>query len=399
MLIKAAPYTSSDTSIGSGQDRLRVLHVNSGNLYGGVETLLVTLARLRHLCEGMEPQFALCHEGRLSRELLAAGVAVHQLGKVRISRPWTVWRARRRLRELLSEEQFDLVICHMPWSLVVFGDTVRRAGQTLGFWAHSQHTGRGWLERLARGVKPDLAISNSRYTEAGMAGLFPEVAREVVYPPIELSPPTQTEQWRSTVRQQQGVSADDVVIIQVSRLEAWKGHTLHLQALSLLKDVEGWVCWFVGGPQKPDEKAYLRALEKTAAELGITDRVQFLGQRSDVPRLLAAADIFCQPNLKPEPFGIVYVESLWANRPVVTTDMGGAAEIIDSSCGLLVKGENPASLAESLLRLIQSPELRGRLGKAGAARAHQLCDPAAQMKKLRDLAQTTLSIGGRVRTL
>src|SRR5690242_21806476 len=92
----------SNSGIRSDPKRLRVLHVNSGNLYGGVETLLVTLAQLRHLCEDMEPHFALCHEGRLSQELIATGVSVHQLGRVRISRPWTVWSARRRLRELLS---------------------------------------------------------------------------------------------------------------------------------------------------------------------------------------------------------------------------------------------------------------------------------------------------------
>ena len=100
---------------------LRVLHLSAGNLYGGVETMLTTMARLRHLCEGMEPCFGVCFEGRLSQELRDAGVPVHVLGAVRISRPWTVWRARRRLRKLLSEENFDAVVCHMAWPLVVFG--------------------------------------------------------------------------------------------------------------------------------------------------------------------------------------------------------------------------------------------------------------------------------------
>ncbi len=91
---------------------IRVLHVNSGNLYGGIEVLLVTLARLRGLCPEMAPEFALCFPGRTHDELAAAGVPVHALGGARISRPWTVWRSRRRLREVLKQGRFDAVICH-----------------------------------------------------------------------------------------------------------------------------------------------------------------------------------------------------------------------------------------------------------------------------------------------
>src|ERR1700730_3572931 len=92
--------------IGRAASRIRVLHVSAGNLYGGVETLLATLARFRTVCPGMEPHFACCYEGRLSSELMAAGAPVHMLGPARISRPWTVWRARRRLRSILQQERF-----------------------------------------------------------------------------------------------------------------------------------------------------------------------------------------------------------------------------------------------------------------------------------------------------
>src|SRR5579872_6438503 len=54
-------------------DRIRVLHVAAGKLYGGVETLLVTLARYHKLCPEMEPEFAVCFEGRLAEELRATG--------------------------------------------------------------------------------------------------------------------------------------------------------------------------------------------------------------------------------------------------------------------------------------------------------------------------------------
>lgn len=375
---------------GAGVTPVRVLHVNSGNQYGGVETLLVTLARLRYLCLAMEPSFALCHEGRLSQELSATGVSVSVLGEVRISRPWTVWRARRRLCDLLRRQPCDIVICHMPWSLAVFGKAVRAAGKTLVFWAHGFHNGKHWLERIAQLTVPDLAIVNSRSTSGGLRNLFPNVPAEVMYYPVALMDTPEAVHWRTEARQNLSIDDGTVVIIQVSRLEEWKGHLLHLQALSLLETNEPWVCLIAGGAQNPAEKKYLDRLEDAAKQLGIADRVRFLGQRSDVPQLLAGADIFCQPNQGPEPFGIVFIEALWAGRPVVTTAMGGAAEIIDSSCGLLVEPGNAVQLAASLRCLIESRELRVRLGGAGSARALQLCSPATQMNKLNELVRSAV---------
>src|ERR1700687_6346715 len=146
MSTQAVTRVSSDPGqapdlIGSRTAGVRVLHLNAGNLYGGVETVLVTLARLRHLCPTMEPHFGLCYEGRLSRELAAAGVPVHLLGPARLSRPWSVWRARRRLREIVRRLHFDFVVCHMPWSMAVFGPELKASGQRLGFWAHAFHSG------------------------------------------------------------------------------------------------------------------------------------------------------------------------------------------------------------------------------------------------------------------
>lgn len=375
---------------------IRVLHVNGGNLYGGVETILATLARLKDLCPAMESEFALCFEGRLSQELRTAQARVHMLGGVRISRPWTVWRARRRLKEILDQQRFDLVICHMPWSLAIFGPAVRSSGQKLGFWAHAFHRGSGWLERLARRAVPDLAIATSRFTEAGIENLFPQAPREVIYPPVDLTAPPESRRTQSSVRSQFGAGHHTVVIVQVSRIEAWKGHQAHLEALARLTNLPTpWVCWMVGGAQRPEEQDYLQKLKELAETLGLAERVRFLGQRSDVPDLLGAADIFCQPNLTPEPFGIVFVEALWAALPVVSFALGGALEIVDDSCGLLIPPGDVAGLAAGLQSLIEQPELRATLGRGGPSRAVRLSDPATQMNALRDAMARPRSPGDR----
>jgi glycosyltransferase involved in cell wall biosynthesis len=141
----------------------------------------------------------------------------------------------------------------------------------------------------------------------------------------------------------------------------------------------------VGGSQRPREAAYFEELQASAMSAGISDRVRFLGQRSDVPRLLAAADIFCQPNIEPEPFGIVFVEALYARLPVITMAMGGALEIVDDSCGVLVQRDDVGALADALGALIHDLPTRKMLGAAGPARACQLCDPMRQIGRLKEV--------------
>jgi glycosyltransferase involved in cell wall biosynthesis len=116
-------------------------------------------------------------------------------------------------------------------------------------------------------------------------------------------------------------------------------------------------------------------------DFGLSSRIQFLGARSDIPEVFGAADIFCQPNTGPEPFGIVFVEALYAGLPVVATRMGGAAEIVDESCGLLAEPD-AQSVASALHRIVVEKELRQRLADGGPERARQLCDPGARIREI-----------------
>jgi glycosyltransferase involved in cell wall biosynthesis len=122
-----------------------------------------------------------------------------------------------------------------------------------------------------------------------------------------------------------------------------------------------------------------------ATKLGIVDRIRFLGRRTDVARLLAAADIHCQPNLGPEPFGITFVEAMAAGLPIVTTVLGAAAEVVTPANGILVPPADAPALASALQRLISDPDLCRHLGDAGPSRARQLCDPGSRMEDLRQL--------------
>jgi glycosyltransferase involved in cell wall biosynthesis len=374
---------------------MRLLHVYSGNLFGGIESVLLTLMRQRAVCPELESEVALCFEGRLSRALAAEGTRIHPLGEVRASRPQSVRRARRALAALLATGHFDRVICHGAWPYAIFAGTVRRANVPLVFWVHDVLSGRHWTERWAKRTPPDLAITNSHFTAASAKAIYPRTPLAVIYAPVDTAPGRLSATDRRAVRVELETPEDAVVIVQASRMDLWKGHAVLLEALSALRDRSDWVCWQVGGAQRARDTVYIDSLQELVSRLRFSNRVRFVGERADVPRLLAAADIYCQPNISPEPFGIAFIEALAAGLPVVTSAIGGAIEIVDDSCGRLVPPNDPASLSTALLRLACDPAERTRLGEAGRVRAHRLCDPAEQIRRLHTTLVNMSSIPAR----
>jgi len=342
---------------------------------------MLTHARYQHACPSLQSEFALCFHGRLRDELIGAGAPVRDLGAVRLRDPLSVRRARRNLEELVRREKFDAIVTHSSWTQTVFGRSLRAADAPLVFYLHAPANGQHLLERLGKRTRPDLIICNSEFTAGSVTGVYSGIETQVFYYPVAAPANRRSNGTRKSLRAALHTPEDATVIIQVGRMERWKGHALHLQALSKLKDTRAWVCWIVGGAQRPSESSYLDDLKTLADQLGIANRIRFVGQRDDVDQLLAAADIFCQPNAEGEPFGIVFIEALHAGLPVITCDFGAAREIVDDSCGARVPPGNAEVLAQALGRLIQNPDLRARLGRDGNLRANTLCNPANQLQK------------------
>jgi glycosyltransferase involved in cell wall biosynthesis len=359
---------------------MNILHVHSGNLFGGVETTLLAQARHKDSEVDMQMSFALCFPGRFSSELRQNLAPVYGLGECRVRSPLSVRRVRQRLKDLLQEHRFDAAIVHSCWSQAIFGRTIKDAGLPLVFWLHDAARGHHWLERWAKRTTPDVVLCNSRFTAKTLPNLYPKTPSHVVCPPHSQEVAHLSESGRLAIRSELGTPADAVVIVQVGRMERWKGHRLLFQALSQLKHLPHWVCWQVGGAQRQREAGYLDTLKEMTRTLGIADRVHFLGQRSDVKSLLAAADIYCQPNTGPEPFGLTFIEALFAKLPIVTTAIGAATEIVDSSCGVLVPPNDAGSLALQLACLIESPAARNSLSEFGPSRAHRISDLSTQSR-------------------
>ena len=324
--------------------------------------------------------FALCFDGQISNVLVAAGATVYQLGTVRTSRLDQVWQVRRALRKLLAAGRWDIACVHSSWSQAIFGSTIVQSGIPLVRWLHAPEPGPWWLDAGARAARPALVLCNSHYTHAAARPSLGTLPAAVHYPPIRI--PKCVESDREAVRAELGVLTGTPLIAIAARMEPWKGHRLLLDGLRRLTDIS-WQAWIIGGPQRPSERAYFDELVALAGHTDLRDRVRFLGQRTDVSRLLGAADLYCQPNQGPEPFGLSFVEALAAGLPVVTTRSGAAPEIVNPSCGLLVEPNSPAALADALRPLLQDHTVRRAMSVAARVRAAEFCDLSRSLPALK----------------
>ena len=367
-------------------DRVGVLHLHSGNMMGGIESLLLTIAGCRDLTPEIQHEFALTFDADFARQLRERKAKVHLLPEVRLRHLPSIRQARQQLRMLLREERFDVVVAHSAWVQLILGDIAREFRSSLVFWMHGAFDGH-WLQKLASFHIPDFAICNSRWTRSTLERCYPRVPSAVIYAPVQA-----VDQGgdRVQLRENLGIRPEEELIVIAARMESWKGHADLLTALAKIKPSVSWRLAIAGAPNTASESAYFNLLQSQAASLGIGDRVQFLGFRSDVRALMAAADIYCQPNREPEPFGVVFVEALQAGVPVVTSRLGGAQEILDASTGLLVQAGDYDGLARALTLLLEDPILRRQLGDCGQLRVKELCDPDRQMRMIAETLQSVM---------
>ena len=367
----------------------KILHLYSGNLYGGVERLLVSLAKSREEDQKFKitREFGLCFKGRLSQELESVNAPIHLMGETHFRNPLSVLRTRSNLRKLLRDKSYDIVITHSCWPHAVFAPVVKKSKIVLINWVHDTLDKKEWLPQLAKLTQPNLVIANSQHSALAAKSIFPQCPIEVLYHPLTRPNQSNAAQLRSQLRTEFKVPNGVKVIFQSSRLERWKGHLVLLESLARIRERQDWVCWIAGGPQRQGEQQYFSDLKVEAMQRGLSSQVRFLGQRSDIIELMFAADIFCQPNIMPEPFGVAFIEALYAGLPVVCSNSGGAAEIITADCGRLCEPSSSKDVARNLSSLLSDDVLRSQLSVSAPRRADELCNPNRQLGKFRAILE------------
>jgi lipopolysaccharide/colanic/teichoic acid biosynthesis glycosyltransferase/glycosyltransferase involved in cell wall biosynthesis len=171
-----------------------------------------------------------------------------------------------------------------------------------------------------------------------------------------------------SLRQMMGVNASDPVIGLVGRIAPWKGQDVFLRSAAMLAHRYPKAHFSIIGavlfPENDSE--YEEHLHRMVVELGIEERVSFLGWQP-APEAMAALDIFVHASAEPEPFGRAIVEAMASGKPVVAAGGGAVPELVPPAAGFIVPPGRPELLADALDRLLDDRKLRERMGKAGAS--------------------------------
>ena len=173
---------------------------------------------------------------------------------------------------------------------------------------------------------------------------------------------------KQAARHTLGVPSADPVLLGLGHLGLIKGHDVALRAMPAILDAVPSAHLYVAGDGSGEERDRLQRL---TTDLGVEDRVTWLGQIHNPEVWLAACDLFVQPP-RDEAFGLVFAEAAAVGRPVVATRVGGIPEIvIHGDTGHLVESEDSEALATAVVNLLQDSGLARRMGLCARQRAEE----------------------------
>jgi len=165
---------------------------------------------------------------------------------------------------------------------------------------------------------------------------------------------------RLEVHKELGIPLDANLLTTVAVLRHLKGIQFMIQALPTVLDATPNVYYLIVGSGSHHD-----ALVEEVDKAGVKERVVFAGLRNDIPRLLAASDIFVLPTLT-EALPTVLAEAMAAQLPIVASAVGGVPEMVtDGRNGYLVSPGSPGELSEACITLLTAPEIRTEMGQNG----------------------------------
>lgn len=291
------------------------------------------------------------------------GIYIHNIRFARSPFSSKNIKAYRELKRIIDSERFDLIHCHTPavsFMTRVAARKARRQGTVVmytchGFHFHNSSSKKNWLlyypaeKFLSRFCDYIVTINKEDFNRAKTFH-----CKNVRYIPsvgVDINRIKALKINKAEKRKEIGVPEEKILVISAGELIERKNHEVIIRALGKLQDPDIYYAIAGKGP-------LLDRLKQVASEVGISDRVLFLGFRTDVFELYHAADISAFPS-KIEGLGLAGVEAMAAGIPLVSSNVHGILDyVIDGKTGYAVPPNDIDGFAAALEKLAHDPALR-----------------------------------------
>lgn len=373
--------------------RKKILWLIKGLGLGGAEKLLVlALPHLNQQRFDYEACYFLPWKNALVQDLQTGNIPVFCLDQRRHFDP----RVVIKLARLLRERSPDLVHMHLPYAAIVGRMAARLSGVKATIYTeHNVFDRYNWLTALAH--KKTLSWNDAVICVA-------EAVRSSVMGNCHPGPSTRVVtihngfNWQdischdynpAAVRSEFGIPDEHAIVAQVASFTPKKRHQDLLSAAKSVLDKQPQTTFLLVG-QGP----LFNQTKEAAQTLGILDHMVFTGTRNDALRLMAASDVVTLSS-EFEALPVCILEAMALERPVVATRVGGVPEvIINGGNGILVEPKNSTQLAEGILSLLRSPELRSRLGRQARKTIRQQFDLRNMVARVEAMYDEVLTAKG-----
>lgn len=361
--------------------RKRILFMHSSDEFYGADVVLLQLVTGLDRRQ-YEPIVVLPsdipYEGKLSAALEGVGIQYYSMRMGVIRRRYFSLTGLPRylmylthgtvqLTRLVKQHQIDLI--HSNTSAIMGGALVARLFGLPHVWhVHEIIEQPAWLGRLIYRI----ILANSTKVVAISQAVAHCISKreapshvEVVWNGIDctrFSPQVDDDCFRA----KWGVAPDEVLVGVVGRISRWKGQELFLEAASKVVEVCPRIQFAIVGDPVPGEESRLLDLRRQANRLGLGDELVFHPFTDKVHKVMRALDILVLPSTLPEPLGLVVLEAMASERPVIAAAHGGPLEtIVPDETGLLFNPGDADALAKKIVQLANNAGLRKDMGRKG----------------------------------
>jgi glycosyltransferase involved in cell wall biosynthesis len=351
----------------------------AADMYGSDKVLLDLVKGIDK--ERFHPIVLLPCNGPLLYPLQEAGIETYILPLLRVSRasfsspgllslPFEGYHSYLAMNRALSSVDVDVVHSH---TLAVLSGAL---------WARIRGIPHVWHvhemivnPRLVRSVFAWLlrifatqVVCNSKATRRLLLDTQPALARNsvVVWNGFERTERIDREQV-DALRYQFGLGEGDLLVALVGRINRWKGQGLLVEAAGLLweRGVRN-LRYLIVGSTSDGQEYFKDELTARIAASPVRDKITVMDFKHDIATIWDACDIAVVPSTEPEPFGMVALEAMAAEKPVIAAAHGGLVEIVKhGETGLLFEPGRPEELADAIASMADDKKKRHRYGEAG----------------------------------